>query len=65
MESHADPLTYSLQDIIDIMENIERQLKKIETIANDSYIKAAMSQCLVVVRKVGEDNLKKMDEILD
>ena len=33
MESHADPLTYSLQDIIDIMENIERQLKKIETIA--------------------------------
>ena len=65
MESHADPLTYSLQDIIDIMENIERQLKKIETIANDAYIQAAMSQCLVVVRKVGEDNLKKMDEILD
>lgn len=47
------------------IDDLEQKLKKIETLADRALIKAQLSHSLVIVRKVGEDRLEELKNILD
>ena len=51
--------------LFELVERLECKLKKIETIANHALLNAQMSHSLIVIRKVSEDNIDKLDDILD
>lgn len=46
-------------------EALECELREIKTMADSIKTYLAVSHCLLVVRKVSEDRLKKLDELLD
>lgn len=60
-----EPIELAFADVMRTAERIQKKLEKIEALADDALIKASMSHSLVIVRKVSEDNLQKLNEILD
>lgn len=55
----------AMTDLFEQTEQIEHRLKEIETITNDIWSKIMMCHSLLVVRKVSEDKLNDLKNILD
>lgn len=53
------------EEIYDRLKHIERLVKRIETIAESAQVKALMSHSLVVVRKISEENVESLNNLLD
>ena len=47
------------------IDALEQKLEKIETMADRALFKAQLSHSLIIVRKVGEDRLEELKNILD
>ena len=54
-----------LMEAFDLANELKRELKEIRAIADDALLKAQISHSLIVIRKVGEDRLDALKEVLD
>lgn len=57
-------LELKLQELVGQTSRLETELKKIEALVSDVMFKAQMSHSLIIVRKVSEDKLDKLDKLL-
>ncbi len=48
-----------------LVDRLWEELQKIEAIASSALMKAQLSHSLIVVRKVSEDNLSELKDLLD
>lgn len=55
----------SLEELLDMADRIEEKLKKIEALADDALIKANISHSLIVVRKIAENKVQDLSELID
>lgn len=62
---HMESRDFVLKEIEESTERVIQKLKKIEAIADEIYIKASMSNSLIVIRKIGEDKIDSLKEISD
>lgn len=53
------------QEVEQTAERVLKKLKKIEALVDEIYIKTSMSHSLIIVRKISEDKIDKLAEILD
>ncbi len=51
--------------VMEITKRLEEKMVKIEAVADMILMKSTMSHSLLVVRKVGEDKLEELKEIID
>lgn len=54
-----------LAEVFELVGELKRELKETKAIADDAFVKANISHSLIVVRKIGEDKLDALKEILD
>ena len=54
-----------IRDVFEAVERLENKLQKMEAMTDSILIKAQLSYSLLVVRKVSEDKIEKLDMILD
>lgn len=54
-----------VQELLDLVRELNEELRRAKYLLDDLTLKAQMSNCLLVVRKVGEDKLEKLEKILD
>lgn len=54
-----------LHETMEALERVEMKLRKIEAMADMILTKSCMSHSLLVVRKVSEDKVDELNQILD
>lgn len=54
-----------LRELYELLGEVKNELKEIRAISNDLYIKAQISHSLIVVRKVSENRIKALNQLLD
>lgn len=54
-----------LRETFDYVRELEEKLRKLEAVVDALYFKAQISHSLLVVRKVGEEDLERINQILD
>ena len=52
-------------ELMQLADQLESKLRKIETITDAALAKAEISHSLIVVRKISEDKVNELKEILD
>lgn len=59
------PVQIYMADLHEECEELRRELQEIKTMADSIKTYLAVSHCLLVVRKVGEDKLQQLKDLLD
>ena len=54
-----------LQETFEHIRELEEKLRKLEAVVDALYFKAQISHSLLVVRKVGEENLGSINQMMD
>ncbi len=55
----------NLQEVFELLEALKQELQEIKAVADVTFMKVNMSHSLIVVRKIGEDKLEELKDILD
>lgn len=54
-----------LQEIYQLIRELRAELMEIQPLIDTIKVQAQISHCLLVVRKVSEDKIKQVDDLLD
>ena len=54
-----------LRELFEAAKELKQELREIKQLADDVLLKAQISHCLIVVRKIGEDKLEVLSKLLD
>lgn len=63
--SEMNPAEIELQEIRQLVRELRAELTEIQPLIELIRVEAQISHCLLVVRKVSEDNVKQVDDLLD
>lgn len=63
--SEMNAAEIELQEIHQLVRELRAELMEIQPLIDTIKVQAQISHCLLVVRKVSEDKIKQMDELLD
>ena len=63
--SEMNPAEIELQEIRQLVRELRAELTEIQPLIELIRVEAQISHCLLVVRKVSEDKVKQVDDLLD
>ena len=63
--SEMNPAEIELQEIHQLIRELRAELMEIQPLVEYIRVEAQISHCLLVVRKVSEDKVKQVDDLLD
>ena len=63
--SEMKPAEIELQEIRQLVRELRAELTEIQPLIELIRVEAQISHCLLVVRKVSEDKVKQVDDLLD
>ena len=63
--SEMNPAEIELQEIRQLVRELRAELTEIQPLIELIRVEAQISHCLLVVRKVSEDKVKHVDDLLD
>ena len=63
--SEMNPAEIELQEIHQLIRELRAELMEIRPLIEYIRVEAQISRCLLVVRKVSEDKVKQVDDLLD
>ena len=63
--SEMNPAEIELQEIRQLVRELRAELTEIQPLIELIRVEAQISHCLLVVRKVSEDKVKLVDDLLD
>lgn len=63
--SEMNPAEIELQEIHQLIRELRAELMEIRPLIELIRVEAQISHCLLVVRKVSEDKVKQVDDLLD
>ena len=63
--SEMNPAEIELQEIRQLVRELRAELTEIQPLIELIRVEAQISNCLLVVRKVSEDKVKQVDDLLD
>ena len=63
--AEMSPAEIELQEIRQLVRELRAELMELRPLAERIRIEAQVSHCLLVVRKVSEDKVKQVDDLLD
>ena len=63
--SEMNPAEIELQEIRQLVRELRAELTEIQPLIELIRVEAQISHCLLVVRKVSEDQVKQVDDLLD
>lgn len=63
--AEMSPAEIELQEIRQLVRELRAELMELRSLAERIRIEAQVSHCLLVVRKVSEDKVKQVDDLLD
>ena len=63
--SKMNPAEIELQEIRQLVRELRAELTEIQPLIELIRVEAQISHCLLVVRKVSEDKVKQVDDLLD
>lgn len=61
----CDAIDLRMNEVCESLENIQSKLNRLESIVDDLYLKASMSNCLLLIRKIAEDKKDELNKLLD
>lgn len=56
---------YAAQELLKTLKEIKRDLAEIQLVMSDISVKASVSHSLLVIRKIAEDKVDEMEQLLD
>lgn len=63
--SEMNPAEIELQEIHQLIRELRADLMEIRPLIEHIRVEAQISYCLLVIRKVSEDKVKQVDDLLD
>lgn len=54
-----------LQEAFELIRELKHEMREMKAMVDDALIKAQISHSLIVVRRVSEDKVNRLDELLD
>ena len=63
--SEMNPAEIELQEIRQLVRELRAELTEIQPLIEHIRVEAQISHCLLVIRKVSEDKVKQVDDLLD
>lgn len=54
-----------LQEAFELLREIKQELRETKAVVEDLYFKAQLSHSLIVVRKISENKVEDLNQILD
>ena len=63
--AEINPAELELQEIHQLICELRAELMEIQPLIDTIKVQAQISHCLLVVRKVSEDKVKQLDDLLD
>ena len=63
--SEMNPAEIELQELRQLVRELRAELTEIQPLIELIRVEAQISHCLLVVRKVSEDKVKQVDDLLD
>lgn len=62
--SEKSRVEIELTEAFDYVQELENKLQKLEAVVDSLYFKAQISHSLLVVRKVGEEDLEHINQLI-
>lgn len=59
------PVELELREVFELLGEVRPELAGIKAMADDLYFKAQISHSLIVVRKISEDNVEKVNQLVE